>query len=96
MNQLGLDLQPPRARRKDPDTSHAAARKAALFQGSHHKLILDALAVAPGNIYELGRRTGLGHVAVARRLPELDALKLAEPTEEKREGCRVWRRKEAA
>jgi hypothetical protein len=70
-----------RARRTDPETSHAAAAKA---------LILAALEKGNGNIYEIGKACGLTHVQVARRLPEMDGLQLAHPTDERREGCRVW------
>lgn len=87
-------FDPPRARHRDPETSHAAASKVGGLAARHRDLILAALT-RPGNIYEIGARCGLTHVAVARRLPELHGAKpkpLAEPTEEKRDGCRVWRR----
>lgn len=93
-----MDLPPaPRARRKDPATSHVAAAKAASFAVSHRNRIMAALS-APGTIKEIAERTGIDHVAVARRMCELQRppLRLAEPTDEKRDGCRVWRRTERA
>lgn len=91
MHQLALILPAPGARRRDPSTSRDAARKATTFANNHRDRILAALAT-PGNIYEIAQRCGLDHVACARRLPELLKLGLAEPTEERRQGCRVWRR----
>lgn len=80
----------PRARRRDPETSKAAANKAASFAVSHRNIIAAALDKGNGNIYDLAKRTGIDHVAIARRMIELERLKLAHPTEERREGCRVW------
>jgi hypothetical protein len=91
MQQLALILPTPTARRRDPSTSKDAARKATTF-ANHHRDRIHAALATPGNIYEIAKRSGLDHVAVARRLPELMKMGLAEPTEERREGCRVWRR----
>jgi hypothetical protein len=91
-----------RARRKDPDTSKAAAAQAESLAADHQAKILGSLLVqGDGTIYEIGARTGLDHVAVARRLPELQELGVARPTGEKRLGpngrqCRVWRGLRAA
>lgn len=87
--QIGFDLRP-LARRRDPETSKGAAAKAASFASHHRDLIERALAQGNGTIYELGARIGLTHVQVARRMPELEQLSLAHPTNEKRGGCRVW------
>lgn len=92
MNQMALFSSRPAARRRDPETSKAAARRAVEFAAGHYARIFDALE-ADGTIYEIGQRCGLDHVAVARRLPEMAKAGLAEPTETRREGCRVWRRK---
>lgn len=86
------------ARRNDPETSKAAAASAAEFRADHHARILAALATCAGTIYELAAMTGIDHVAVARRLPELKAAGKAEPTGTTRPGhtgreCRVWRAK---
>ncbi len=92
MQQLGIfDAPPPRARRNDPSTSKAAAGKAGSGAAAHRAIILAALEL-PGNIYEIGARCGLTQVQVARRLPELLELKLAHPIDEKRDGCRIWKR----
>lgn len=95
--QLDLDFAArQRARRTDPETSHEAAREVVTFAHDHHAKILGSLVTqGAGTIYELAARTGLDHVAVARRLPELEEFKVARPTEIKRVGptgrqCRVW------
>lgn len=92
IEQLSI-FDPPRARRTDASTSHAAARKAESFIVSHRNRIMAALD-RPGTIYEIAARSGLDHVAVARRMIELQRkpFELAEPTDEKRDGCRVWKR----
>lgn len=93
MNQMALLFSAaPAARRRDPETSKAAARRAVEFASNHHARIFEALA-RPGTIHELAARCGLDHVAIARRLPEMAKGGLAEATQERREGCRVWRRK---
>lgn len=93
--QLGLVFEPaqpaPRARRRDPSTSHTAAKRVSGVAINHRNVIMAALAT-PGTIYDIGARCGMSHVQVARRLPELEEMGLAAPTEEKRDGCRVWKR----
>lgn len=92
MHQLALIIPLPQARNSDPATSKDAARKAASFANNHRDRIHAALAT-PGTIKDLAERTGLDHVAVARRMKELQAMGLATPTDdERRDGCRVWRR----
>lgn len=83
----------PAARRTDPATSKRAAVQAGTFAESHRGRILAALE-RPGTIKELAARTGIDHVAVARRMGELQRAEppLAQPTGEVREGCRVWMR----
>lgn len=104
MNQLQLVLPEPRARRTDPETSHAAAAAAGPVQAAHAARILEALRAGPGTIYEIGERCGLSHVQVARTIaqlgkPEVRAarvlrdeagypVKRAAPTGRM---CRVWR-----
>jgi len=90
------NLQFPRVRNTDPDTSHAAADQAADLATKHHGIILQALE-QPGTIYDIASRTDLDHNAVARRMSELERLDLAY-TEGKKKGasgrmCRVWVRK---
>lgn len=90
--QLCLLLPLPSARRLDPETSREAARKAASFANNHRDRIHAALA-EPGNIYDIAERTGLDHVAVARRMKEMQEMGLAVTVDgERRDGCRVWRR----
>jgi hypothetical protein len=92
--QLGLALEPTRARRTDPGTSHEAAARVQEFAGEHFRLILGALAVRPGNIYDIADHTGLTHVQVARRAAELaDGGKIKSSREEPGptgRKCRVW------
>jgi predicted ArsR family transcriptional regulator len=83
MQQLSIaDLdQAPRARRKDPVTSHLAAQSAAELQKAHFEIILVCLkkhgALGKDGI---AARTRLDGVAVARRLPELERKGLVKPT----------------
>lgn len=93
---------PPRARRKDPETSHAAAAQAQQFAGGHAALILLALkSYGPMTISEIAGRTGIDHVAVARRCSELalqwaiavlveDGVQVTRPGSSGR-AQRVWR-----
>ena len=90
------NLQFPRVRATDPDTSHAAADQAADLATKHHGIILAALE-HPGTIYDIAARTDLDHNAVARRMSELERLDLAYPEGQKKGAsgrmCRVWVRK---
>lgn len=85
----------PRARRTDPDTSKQAAERVSNFAAGHYAGIRCALVIGPATIYEIAARTGLDHVAVARRLSEMQRAGIAAPTSETRPGptgrqCRVW------
>lgn len=74
MNQLNLTLEPPKARRRDPSTSHAAAKQAERFQASHAGRILYALRHGFSDgmcAEEIGEMTGLTVVQVDRRTIEL-------------------------
>lgn len=96
-DQLALDLAP-RARRRDPATSHAAAAQAGQRAQHHAALILGALVQAGERgltNHEAAGVTGLDHVAVARRLPELERAGQARPTDATRlspsgRAARVW------
>lgn len=59
------------ARHSDPATSHAAAQMALMFADDHCARILAALEHGPAGKTLIASRTGLDHVAIARRLPEL-------------------------
>ena len=90
------NLQFPRVRNTDPDTSHAAADQAAELATKHHLIIWMALET-PGTIYDIADRTDLDHNAVARRMSELERMDLVY-TDGKKKGasgrmCRVWVRK---
>ena len=61
----------PRARRKDPPASHAAAAKAKSFQAGHAAKILLALEHGPAGQSEIGRRAGLLPHQVNKRLGEM-------------------------
>ena len=96
-DQAGLEQEAPRARQTDPSTSHKAGRRASGFAAPHRALILASLMYhGEADIYEIAFRTGLDHVAVARRMPELRRIGLAEPTGKYAltpTGCRarMWR-----
>ena len=90
------NLQFPRVRNTDPDTSRMAADQAAELATKHHGIILAALE-HPGTIYDIAARTDLDHNAVARRMSELERMDLVY-TDGKKKGasgrmCRVWVRK---
>lgn len=95
MEQLGLTLEPPRARRADPATSQEAASRVREFEGEHYRLILEALAVSNGTIYAVAARSRLSHVQVARRMPELKSAGKVRPDGTALgptgRSCRVWR-----
>ncbi len=71
--QLSLDLPPPLARRSDPSTSHTAAAAARAMQKAHADEILACLRkYGPSGKTGIASRTCLDHIAVARRLPEME------------------------
>lgn len=85
----------PRARASDPLTSHVAAASALPLAKHHAALIIAALAKGPGTIYALAERSGLDHVAVARRMKELERQSLVRLTGETAPSpsgrpCGVW------
>lgn len=83
MQQLSItDLDgAPRARRRDPITSHLAAQSAAELQKAHFEIILTCLRKhGPHGKDGIAARTRLDGVAVARRLPELERKGLVCPT----------------
>lgn len=70
--QTELDLQPPRARRSDPKSSHLALVRAAKVQQSHANIILGGLRKhGPSTAHELEPRIGLTVVQIDRRIAEL-------------------------
>lgn len=80
MHQLTID-DVPLARRSDPATSHAAAEASAEFRGEHQTKIIEALRwYGPMGKTGIAKTSGLDHIAVARRLPELQRKGLAKPT----------------
>lgn len=97
--QLPLDFTT-RARRSDPQTSHDAAAGAGEFAHGHYALILGSLGLhGAQTIYEIADHTGLSHVQVARRLPEMAQMvpPMARRTDRTRPGrsgreCLVWER----
>ena len=91
MEQVKLNFEPVRARKRDTETSQRSAGNARQFAAGHMALILDALIGNPGTIKEIAARTGLDHVAVARRMSELRQAGKVVTTLEERAGCREWR-----
>ncbi len=97
MTQLTIDFTTSHARASDPDTSKAAARRAAQFATSHAGRILLALQQhGPRTAHELNLLIGLTVVQIDRRLPDLKAMglaqvkKLDDGADLVRSGCRVW------
>lgn len=70
---LGLIVEEKtRARASDPETSREAAGRVGEFAQRHFDQILAAFVMRGGmTIYEIAEATGLDHVAVARRMPEM-------------------------
>ncbi len=89
MNQLSIQFEPVRARRRDPDTSQEAASKVREFAAGHYARIMAALRESPGTYVEIAERSGLERHAVARRLCEMSSLGVY-LTGEKRDGMREW------
>ena len=81
MNQLTMFCDPPRARQRDPDTSHAAAVEAQALQARHHRIVLAALTRhGPAGKDRIGELTNLSGVQACRRLSELHRAGLIRPT----------------
>ena len=90
------DIQPVRARKSDPVTSHTAARNAERFANGHKARIMEALQQGPRTAAGLAAMTGLSVVQVDRRLPELRTagsadVMTADGFEVVVNGYRVWR-----
>ena len=93
--QLPLDFRR-LARRNDPSTSKVAAARVIDFADGHYALIIAALAHGEATIYEIAERSGLSHVQVARRMPELAEAALVVDTGSTKPSpsgrpCRIWR-----
>ncbi|NQW46616.1 MAG: hypothetical protein HQ464_02485 [Planctomycetes bacterium] len=88
VNSLPLFAQ---ARRSDPPTSHAAAKRAPAR--GHGRLVLEALKAGPAGQTEIGRRCGLLAHQVNKRLADLARIGLVEVTGRRVEGGaeREWR-----
>lgn len=71
------------SRRHDPETSKAAAERAGPTAITHCGIIRAALQNhGPMGKTRLAMVTGIDHIAIARRLADLKAANLAEPTEQ--------------
>ena len=81
MNQLSIQFIEPMARRRDPRTSHQAAKQARELRSKHHRIILGALKThGPAGKDRIASLTCLTGVAVCRRLSELHRAGIIEPT----------------
>lgn len=85
-----------RARKLDPATSHEAAGRVHEFSGDHQSRVLAALMFGELGAEQIARATGLDAYSVRKRLPELEAMKLAQPTGDTRRTStgrseRIWR-----
>ena len=72
------------ARKTDPATSHAAAKRAPV--AGHCRLILESIGQGPAGQTEIARRAGLTVAAVSKRLPDLRRAGLIERTGREVEG----------
>lgn len=93
-------IERPRARRRDPATSHDAAKRAERFARTHAGRILDAFKndLHPDEWWsaaDLARSSGLTVEQVCRRLPEIAALQVVtyNGQEVTKDGYRMWRLK---
>lgn len=92
MSQLALEFERPRARKRDPATSHQAAERAATFAGKHRALIWNALLErGPMHYREIAAVTGLEPVAVNRRGKEMQEQGLVAIGPDVKDGMRLWR-----
>jgi predicted ArsR family transcriptional regulator len=73
------------ARRHDPATSKEAAQRAHDLAARHHAAIMGALnaSAAPLAAEQIGDKIGIDHVAVNRRLTELERAEMIERTHER-------------
>lgn len=80
------------ARRTDPVTSHEAAARARSSAVDHRNRIMAVLRdrMTVKDIAAAIADSSIDHVAVARRMSELQEQGRARPLEEKRDGCRLW------
>lgn len=80
MNQLSFVLDEPRARRRDPVTSHSAASAAHSLQIDHCCLILGALKRGPAGVDRIAAITKLTTYQVSKRMAELERAGAAKLT----------------
>src|SRR6185312_9393819 len=70
--QLSLALSPPRARRRDPETSKEAAARVPEFAANHYGVIvLASKDRGPMTVSEIAAATGLLECAINKRTVEL-------------------------
>jgi hypothetical protein len=72
VNQLSFILDAPAARRRDPETSKAAAAAARQVQADHCCLILGALMAGPAGVDRIAALTKLTTYQVSKRMAELE------------------------
>ena len=89
--QIEMELSPPRCRRSDPSTSHAAAKKARRFASGQAVTILNALKqhgpLAPCQMFTF---TGLTTTQADRRRKEMVLAGLIRVLDRDVDGCAVW------
>jgi len=75
-----MRIETQNVRNTDPVTSRLAAEKFAPKRAKHQQIILSAIRDYPNSTAgELGEITGLGQVAVTRRLSEMNGLLIESP-----------------
>jgi predicted ArsR family transcriptional regulator len=96
-SQLALYLPAPRARRRDPATSHRAAKSMRKQAPKQADRVLEALwFLGEAGANQIAAVCGLTQVQVCRRLPELEAAGKCAPTDRTCDTAsgrpeRVWR-----
>lgn len=87
--QLAISFVETRCRRADPETSRNAAKAAGREKACNERIqIRQALTQQPMTAREIAATTGLDYIEVQRRISEVAGI---EKTDEKRDGCMVWR-----
>jgi predicted ArsR family transcriptional regulator len=95
------ELEAPRARHRDPETSHVAAAQAKALQADHCSLILGALQrFGPMNVDRIAAAVKLNGYQVGKRMHELEKARAVEVVEgvtalsDAGRPQRVWRRRD--
>ena len=71
MNQMAIDFDPPRARRRDPETSQEAASRVRDFASGHYAKIMHALRTGKIGLARSPARAGVAVMTPSVWLPPM-------------------------